>query len=78
MPGTRDLPQAATSYGLSAAQEYPDGQFRFGFCLEHSIGVPKDLAMAAFYYRFSADQGHFDGQLHYTMCLENGVGASRR
>jgi TPR repeat protein len=72
-----DENEAAKYYRLSADQGNSQGQFRYGRCLEHGIGVAKDSAEAAKYYKLSANQGNSHGQVSYGRCLEFGTGVQK-
>jgi TPR repeat protein len=61
-----NLSEAARYYGLSAAQNNSDGQWRYDFCLEHGRGVSLNLSEAARYYKLSAAQNNSDGQRHFS------------
>ena len=54
----QNLALTATLFYETAVQGYPDGEFNYGLCLAHGIGVERDVEQSLEYIRRAAFKGH--------------------
>ncbi|MBR3085513.1 MAG: SUMF1/EgtB/PvdO family nonheme iron enzyme [Kiritimatiellae bacterium] len=66
--------EGAEWLGRSAARNYPDAQFCYGFCLLEGEGVKKDEKAGASMTLLAAENGHTGAQTAIGGCYEQGIG----